>query len=177
MEFSFAAGLPVLERTPAVLRALLEGHDDVWVHASEGTGTWTPFDVVGHLVQGERADWIARVEHVLRHGDAVAFPPFDREAMFEASRGLTLAHLLDDFGTARAGNLVRLRALGLTDADLERVGLHPALGVVTLGQHFATWVAHDLGHIGQIVRVMANQYVDAVGPWRAYLSILKKRDS
>ena len=139
----------------------------------EGPNTWRPFDVVGHLIHGERADWMPRVEHILRHGDAVPFPPFDREAMFAASQGRSLGELLDTFERLRAESLARLDALGLTDADVSRRGRHPDFGVVTLGQHLSTWVAHDLGHISQIVRVMARQYTDAVGPWKAYLSILK----
>jgi hypothetical protein len=164
----------VLERTPAVLRALLADLPDAWVRATEGPGTWSPFDVVGHLVHGERADWIPRVEHLLRHGTAVAFPPFDREAMFEASQGRPLDDLLDTFAGLRAASLERLATLGLTDADLSREGRHPEFGVVTLGQHLATWVAHDLGHVVQVSRVMARQYRDAVGPWRAYLSLLRQ---
>ena len=172
MEFDFADALPVLRRTPAVLRALLLDLPDAWIGATEGPGTWSPFDVVGHLIHGERTDWIVRAEHMLRHGDAVAFPVFDREAMFVASQGRTLAELLDTFERLRAENVDRLVALGLTDADLARPGRHPELGAVTLGQHLATWVAHDLDHIGQVVRVMARQYSAAVGPWKAYLSIL-----
>lgn len=172
MKFQFDDALPVLRRTPAVLRALLGDLPDPWIAATEGPGTWSPFDVVGHLIHGERTDWIPRVEHMLRHGDALAFPAFDREAMVTASRGLSLSELLDTFGRLRAGNLDRLAALGLTEADLERPGRHPELGAVTLRQHLATWVAHDLNHIGQVVRVMARQYSAAVGPWKAYLSIL-----
>jgi len=113
-----------------------------------------------------------RVQHILQYGDAVPFPPFDREAMLVASKGVSLAALLDTFGRLRAESLDRLVALGLTDADLARRGRHPEFGVVTMGQLLATWVAHDLGHVRQIVRVMARQYSDAVGPWRACLSIL-----
>ena len=141
----------------------------------EGPNTWSPFDVVGHLIHGERTDWMPRVEHLLRHGDAVPFPPFDREAMFAASQGRSLGELLDTFARLRSQSLERLEALGLSDADLSRCGRHPEFGVVTLGQHLSTWVAHDLGHISQIVRVMARQYTDAVGPWRMYLSILNPR--
>ena len=142
----------------------------------EGPGTWSPFDVVGHLIHGERTDWAPRVEHLLQHGDGVPFPPFDREAMFAASRGLSLSELLDTFARLRTESLVRVAVLGLTDADLTRRGKHPEFGVVTLGQHLATWVAHDLSHVGQVVRVMARQYSEAVGPWRAYLSILGPSD-
>jgi hypothetical protein len=172
VEFQFDDALPVLRRTPAVLRALLLDLPGSWIGATEGPGTWSPFDVVGHLIHGDRTDWIPRVEHMLRHGDAVPFPPFDREAMFAASRGLSLTELLDTLGRLRAENLGRLAALNLTDADMARRGRHPELGEVTLGQHLATWVAHDLSHVGQVVRVMARQYSTAVGPWRAYLPIL-----
>ena len=173
MDFRFDDALPVLRRTPSVLREMLLDLPECWTKAVEGPGTWSPFDVVGHLIHGERTDWLPRVEHILRHGDAVPFPPFDREGMFAASEGLPLADLLNTFADLRVGNLTRLEALGLTDADLDRRGRHPEFGVVTMRQHLATWVAHDLGHIGQVVRVMARQYTDAVGPWRAYLSILR----
>ena len=172
MDFQLDDALPVLRRTPAVLRALLLDLPDPWIGSTEGPGTWSPFDIVGHLIHGERTDWIPRVEHMLRHGDAVSFPAFDREAMFAASEGLSLRELLDTFDRLRIENLDRLVELGLTDADLARRGKHPELGVVTLGQHLATWVAHDLSHVGQVVRVMARQYSTTVGPWRAYLPIL-----
>jgi DinB family protein len=173
MEFRLDEAVPVLQRTPAVLRGLLLELPAVWTGAAEGPGTWSPFDVVGHLIHGERTDWIPRVEHLLRHGDREPFPVFDREAMFSASRGRSLGELLETFAVLRTESLGRLNALGLTDDDLARRGRHPEFGVVTLGQHLATWVAHDLGHVGQVVRVMARQYSDAVGPWRAYLSILR----
>jgi hypothetical protein len=173
MEFRFEDALPVLRRTPGVMRVLLADLPNAWTSATEGPGTWSPFDVVGHLIHGERTNWMPRVEHILRHGDAVSFPPFDREAMFAASKGRSLSELLDAFDQARAESLRRLDRLGLTDADLERRGRHPEFGVVTLRQQLSTWVAHDLGHLAQIVRVMARQYGDAVGPWRAYLSILR----
>ena len=175
MDFTFAAALPVLRRTPSVVRDLLADLPASWTDAVEGPNTWSPFDVVGHLIHGERADWMPRVEHLLRHGDTVPFPPFDREAMFTASRGKPLGELLDAFEQLRTESLERLAALSLTDADLSRSGRHPEFGVVTLGQHLSTWVAHDLGHVSQIVRVMARQYTDAVGPWKAYLSILNPR--
>jgi hypothetical protein len=175
MSFRFDEAVPVLRRTPAVLRELLLDLPERWIRGIEGPRTWSPFDVVGHLIHGERTDWIPRVEHLLRHGDAVPFPAFDREAMFAESRGRSLAELLDTFAAERSRSLSRLDALGLTDGDLERTGRHPEFGQVTLGQHLATWVAHDLDHIGQVVRVMARQYSDAVGPWTAYLSILRPR--
>lgn len=172
MEFRFEDAVPVLQRTPSVLRALLLDLPEPWTRATEGPDTWSPFDVVGHLIHGERTDWIPRVEHLLRHGETQPFPVFEREAMFEASAGLSLAELLDTFARLRVDSLARLDALRLTDADLERRGRHPEFGGVSLRQHLATWVAHDLGHVRQIVRAMARQYTDAVGPWRAYLSIL-----
>ena len=175
MQFRFEDALPVLRRTPSVLRELLQDLPASWIQATEGASTWSPFDVVGHLIHGERTDWVPRVEHMLRHGDSVTFTPFDREAMFEASKGRTLDELLDEFAGLRRENLARLDALRLTEADLDRRGRHPEFGVVTMRQHLATWVAHDLGHISQVVRVMARQYTDAVGPWTAYLSILRPR--
>ncbi len=172
MDFSLDDALALLPRTPHLLRSFLAGLPDHWITATEGAGTWSPYDVVGHLIHGERADWIPRIEHILAHGDRVPFPPFDRDAMFEASKGRTLAELLDTFDAERTRSLARLRELALTSADLDRTGLHPAFGQVRLGQHLSTWVVHDLTHINQIARTMAAQYADAVGPWRAYLSIL-----
>jgi hypothetical protein len=175
--FRFDEALPVLRRTPGALRALLQDLPAAWTSATEGPDTWSPFEVVGHLIHAERTDWVPRVELILRHGDAVPFPAFDREAMFTASQGLTLAQLLETFDELRTDSLARMDALGLTDTDLARRGLHPQFGLVTLEQHLATWVAHDLTHISQVVRVMARQYTDAVGPWRAFLSILGPKPS
>jgi hypothetical protein len=172
MTFRFDEALPVLRRTPGTLRTLLHDLPAAWTSATEGPNTWSPFDVIGHLIHGERTDWMPRVEHILRHGDAVPFPAFDREAMFTASSGLSLTELLDTFDRLRKESLARLAELELTGSDLARCGLHPQFGVVTLDQHLATWVAHDLTHVSQVVRVMARQYTDAVGPWRAYLSVL-----
>ena len=172
MNFSFQTALPILARTPSVLDQLLRNLPAVWVESTEGPDTWSPYDVIGHLIHGDRTDWVPRVEHILAHGETVTFPPFDRFAQFEASRGKSLTDLLDTFRDLRAGCLNRLESLGLTDADLTRTGRHPEFGRVTLGQHLATWVAHDLDYIMQIVRVMAWQYGDAVGPWRRYLRIV-----
>jgi hypothetical protein len=170
--FQIDDGVVVLRRTPAIVRTLLTDAPPEWADATEGPGTWSPFDVVGHLIHGELTDWMPRVDHILRHGDAVAFPPFDREGMFEASRGKSLGELVDAFEELRGESLRQLEALRLTPHDLERRGRHPEFGTVTLGQHLATWMVHDLSHINQIVRVLARQYTEAVGPWRAYLSIL-----
>jgi DinB superfamily len=163
----------ILSRTPATLDALLRGLPDGWIAAHEGAETWSPFDVIGHLIHGERTDWIPRARLILEHGEARAFDTFDRFAQFEASQGRTLTSLLDEFATLRQDNLRELATLGLTRADLGRRGRHPELGIVTLGQLLATWVAHDLDHVVQISRVMARQYTDEVGPWRAYLRVLQ----
>ena len=173
MTFDLTDGVVILRRTPGLLRMLVEDLPCGWNEATEGPGTWSAFDVVGHLIHGERTDWVPRVEHILNHGDAVPFPPFDREAMFEASKGKTIVELLDTFADLRTESLRRLQALNLTKEDLELPGRHPEFGQVLLGQHLATWVVHDLTHISQIVRVLARQYSDAVGPWRAYLSVLR----
>jgi hypothetical protein len=171
MEFRLAEGLPILQRTPAVLDSMLRGLPDPLVHAREGPDSWSPFDIVGHLIHGERTDWIPRVEHLMRFGLKKAFTPFDRFAQFEASRGQTLPQLLDTFAELRSVNLDRLPGL-LQNQDLTRGGLHPELGPVTLQQLLATWVVHDLNHLAQTARVLGRQYTDAVGPWRAYLPML-----
>ena len=170
--FRFDTALPLLGRTPVVLRDWLIGLPEPWIVQTEGAGTWNAFDVVGHLIHGERTDWMPRVEHILAHGEAVPFPPFDRFGQFEASAGRSLAELIDTFAAARADSLARLRELNLSAADLDRRGTHPDLGPVTLGQHLSTWVVHDLDHVMQIARVMAQLYGEAVGPWRQYLRIV-----
>ena len=173
MTYRVDEAIALLERTPRILRAWLDELPEAWTRVDEGEGTWSAFDVVGHLIHGERTDWIPRVEHILAKGESEPFPPFDREAMFEASRGKPLPELLDTFAALRGRNLIRLRGFALTEADLDRRGRHPEFGPVTLRQHLATWVAHDLTHLSQIARVMAKRYGDEVGPWKAYLSILK----
>jgi hypothetical protein len=172
--FDPGEAIPVLARTPAVLRALLDGLPEAWIRAREGPETWSPFDVVGHLIHGERTDWIPRAEIILAHGEARTFEVFDRFAMVEASRGKSLGELLNTFAELRVANVVRLERMGLTPADLDRRGRHPELGSVTLGQHLATWVAHDLSHIAQVARVMGKRYREAAGPWRAYLPMLRE---
>jgi hypothetical protein len=162
----------ILARTPATLDALLRGLPDGWIAAHEGGETWSPFDVVGHLIHGERTDWVPRARIILEHGEARAFDTFDRLAQFAESKEGTLARRLDEFATLRQTSLRELAALRLTTADLDRRGCHPQLGVVTLRQLLATWVAHDLDHVVQISRVLATQYSDEVGPWRAYLRII-----
>jgi hypothetical protein len=170
--FSLDEGTAVLARTPGTLSAMLRDLPGPWIEAHEGGDTWSPFDVVGHLIHGERTDWMPRVRRILEDGEARPFDPFDRFAQFEASRGRSMASLLDEFATLRRGSLEDLHALRIGPGELEKRGRHPALGIVTLGQLLATWVAHDLDHVVQIARVMARQYSDAVGPWRAYLRII-----
>jgi hypothetical protein len=170
--FVMEEAVAILARTPATLDALLRGLPDGWIVAHEGGETWSPFDVIGHLIQGERTDWVPRAKIILEHGEARAFDKFDRFAQVTVSQGRTLASLLDELAALRRENLRELAALRLTDADLDRRGRHPELGVVTLGQLLATWVAHDLDHVVQISRVLARQYSDEVGPWRAYLRVI-----
>ena len=172
MKFSLDDAVPVLRSTPAVLRTWLSELPDCWIEATEGPGTWSPYDIVGHLIHGERTDWMPRAEILLAHGEARPFTPFDRFAQFEESRGKTLLQLLDIFAELRHENLSRLESLELSATHLARRGRHPELGTVTLGQLLSTWVAHDLSHIAQIARVMGRQYTDTVGPWRAYLPML-----
>jgi uncharacterized damage-inducible protein DinB len=173
--FSFDDALPILRATPGLLRAWLSELPESWIMANEGRETWSPFDIVGHLIHGERTDWIPRVELLLAHGESRPFTPFDRFAQFRDSRGKSLPELLDTFSELRQSNLARLESLHLKAADLERRGMHPELGAVTLGQLLATWVAHDLNHVGQIARVMGRQYTEAVGPWLEYLPMLATR--
>lgn len=171
LSFSLPRTLEVLERTPAVLHALLNGLSDDWTLHNEGPGTWTPFAVVGHLIHGERAHWMARVRKCLS-GEDRAFAPFDRQAHDEESAGKSLPQLLGEFEALRKRNLAALMALELTGAQLEGIGLHPALGEVRLREVLAAWAAHDLAHLHQISRVMARQYREAVGPWRVNLRVM-----
>jgi hypothetical protein len=170
--FELGEATAILRRTPAILDALLRDLPEGWVMAHEGGESWSPYDVVGHLIHGERTDWMPRARMILEHGDQRAFEKFDRFAQFAASRERTLASLLDEFAAVREESLAALAGLDLTTADLDRRGRHPELGAVTLRQLLATWVAHDLDHIVQIARVLARQYSDEVGPWRAYLRVI-----
>jgi hypothetical protein len=170
--FVLGEAIEILARTPATLDAMLRGLPEAWIVANEGGETWSAFDIVGHLIHGEQTDWMPRAKIILEHGDARPFDKFDRLAQFKESAPRTLDSLLDEFAARRRRNLDELRALALTPADLDRPGRHPELGPVTLGQLLATWTAHDLDHVMQISRVLARQYSDAVGPWRAYLRII-----
>ncbi len=174
MELQVSHALEVLERTPATLRALLGGLPEAWTAPNEGPDTFSAFDNVGHLIHGERTDWIPRARIILAQGADRRFEPYDRFAQARESQGKGLAELLDEFARLRGENLATLRSWTLTDRELALEGEHPALGPVTLRQLLATWVAHDLGHVAQTTRVMAKRYRDAVGPWRAYLPILDR---
>lgn len=173
MDFDLTNALAVLERTPRVLRTLLTDLPEAWTDADEGPDTWSPFDVVGHLIDGEETDWMARLRIILSEEEERRFHPFDRLRHL-ARRGETLQERLDRFAELREENLRALRELALTPDQLQRTGEHPAFGTVTLEQLLATWVTHDLGHLVQIARTMARQYGDAVGPWQAYLSVLHR---
>lgn len=174
MEFQLDHAKDVLRRTPATLNSLLLDLPDELTLANEGPDTWSPFDVVGHLIHGEETDWIPRARMILADGETRAFETFDRVAMFEKSQGKALAELLNEFGRLRNESLRQLDEMNLTPELLLKSGMHPELGVVTVRQLLSTWVAHDLGHVAQTVRVMAKQYGESVGPWREYLSILGK---
>ena len=174
MEFDLTAGTAVLERTPAAFRALLAGLPEPWTTADEGPDTFSAIDNLGHLVHGERSDWIPRARIILAQGSTRRFEPFDRFGHRRESQGRSLPELLDAFAALRAGNLQTLRGWNLTPAQLDLEGEHPDLGSVTLRQLLATWVVHDLGHLAQTARVMAKQYRTAAGPWRAYLPILDR---
>jgi hypothetical protein len=174
-EFNLSEAVAILSRTPASLAAMLEGLPETWTRATEGEGTWSPYDVIGHLIHGEHTDWIPRAQHILS-GDPGPFVPFDRTAQFTDSQGKTLGELLKTFAGLRQENLATLRGMDLTAADLDRKGLHPELGEVTLRQLLATWVVHDLDHVSQIARTMAKVYSEATGPWIEYLSILRDRE-
>ncbi len=174
MQFDIEEATSILSRTPSVFDALLRDLPDSWVASNEGEKTWSPFDVVGHLVHCEKADWIHRTKLILAKGESQVFEPLDRFAQFEESRGKALVELLDEFAELRSANLSTLGELELSASDLRRVGRHPDFGVVRLGQLLATWVVHDLGHIAQTTRVMAKQYADQVGPWAEYVPVLTR---
>lgn len=176
--FLLPDAIALLTRTPATLDALLRGMPDLWARTNEGRSndgneSWSAFDIVGHLIVGERTDWMPRARIILEHGEACAFDPFDRFAQVKESQGKSLEQLLDQFARLRKDNLAALQSLNLQPEDFTRRGLHPELGVVTLSQLLATRAVHDLTHVHQLSRVMAHQYRDAVGPWSAYIGVLK----
>ncbi len=174
MTFHFDKSISILEKTPLVLKSLLSGLPDDWTQHNEGPDTWSPFDVVGHLVHGERTDWIPRIFIIMNDSDQKTFHPYDRFAQFEESKGKTLEALIMEFKQLRNQNLEQLKGFGLSESDYRREGVHPSLGPVTLANLLSAWVVHDLGHIAQISRVMAKQYKNEIGPWTAYLSIVSQ---
>ncbi|MBL4663995.1 MAG: DinB family protein [Flavobacteriaceae bacterium] len=172
MKFDLNQAISVLEKTPSVFKQLLNNLSQKWTHNDEGRDTWSPYDVIGHLIHGEKTDWMPRLEIVLSNSENNTFEPYDRFVQFEMSEGKSLGDLLDEFEMLRKQNLRTLKSKFLTSQDLTKIGIHPELGPVTLSQMLSAWVVHDLGHIAQVSRVMAKQYGDEVGPWPKYLTIL-----
>ncbi len=173
MEQNLEQTFALLEKTPAALNALLRDLPDAWTHRHEGEGTWTVYDVIGHLVHGEKTDWMARTERILKDGERKPFDKFDRTAMFRESEGKTLPQLLDEFAELRVKNLSQVRSLHLGANELNKRGMHPSLGSVTLSNLLATWAAHDMTHLHQVSRILAYQYRELVGPWQKFLGVLK----
>jgi hypothetical protein len=171
MDFDLELSIDVLRRTPAALREMLLGVAEPWARGTEGPDTFSPFDVVGHLIDGEQTDWVPRARLILARGEA-RFEPYDRFRHQARNAGRSLASLLEEFARLRAANLDEVRAWRLTPAALDLPGQHPVFGRVTLRQLLAAWVVHDLGHVAQAARVMAKQYKDAVGPWVPFLPVL-----
>ncbi|HUI51863.1 MAG TPA: DinB family protein [Terriglobales bacterium] len=169
---NFQDTIAFLSRTPPALDTLLRDLPESWTFQNEGESTWSPFDIVAHLIHGERADWVPRAKMILEYGETRTFEPFERGGHVRESKGRTLPQLLDEFARVRSENLKELRALKIQPEDLTRRGRHPAFGPVTLSQLLATWAAHDLTHLHQISRVMAHQVREAVGPWSVYLGVL-----
>ncbi|MGC2323619.1 MAG: DinB family protein [Terriglobales bacterium] len=173
MEHNLQHTISLLTRTPAALNALLRDLPETWTSRNEGENTWSAFDVVGHLIYAERTNWIPRARMIVEFGETRSFESFDRAGHERECQDKSLGRLLDEFARLRSESLVELRALNLRPEDFERRGRHPSLGVVTLSELLATWAAHDLTHLHQISRIMAHQYREAVGPWGAYLGVLK----
>jgi hypothetical protein len=171
MQFDLQKALPILERTPQVVEALLYGLDDAWTQSNEGGDTWSPFEIVAHLIYGEKTDWIPRMNIILGEGNK-QFEPFDMKGHIKEGEGKTMDQLLDEFKVLRKDNLLLLKEAGITEEILDRTGIHPSLGPVTLRQLLASWVVHDLTHIHQLSRVMAKQYDEAVGPWKQFMGVL-----
>lgn len=172
VKFSLDRSYEILERTPAVLRSIFTGLSDDWTMNNEGPETFSPFDVLGHLINGEKTDWRPRVIMILEYGDSKTFVPYDRFAQYQESKGKTITQLLDEFEKLRKENMEWFRSLTLTEEDLGKQGMHPVLGRVTLKQLLSTWVIHDLTHIAQITRVMAKQYKEEMGPWVDFFRII-----
>lgn len=172
MEQNLELTIALLARTPAAIDALLRDLPEAWIFRNEGEGTWSAFDVVGHLIHGELTDWMPRARMILQSGESQPFPPFDRLAQAHECQGKSLPQRLDEFAALRSANLRELRSLHLRNDQLGFRGIHPAFGAVTLSELLATWATHDLTHLHQLSRVLAHQYREAVGPWSAYLGVL-----
>jgi len=172
MKYTTKEAAQILERTPMVLRSLLSGLTEEWIMTNEGPDTFSPYDVLGHLIHGEKTDWVTRAKIILQFGTSKPFTPWDRFAQYEESKGKSLSELLDEFEAVRKENMEWFQSLNLTESDLDKKGLHPKLGAVTLRNLLSTWVVHDLTHIAQITRVMAKQYKEEMGPWPEFFRIL-----
>lgn len=174
MEFSLDQSIEILERTPNILDAYLNQISEDWLRHNEGENTWSPYDIAGHLVFGEKTDWMARIKIILNDSENKLFEPFDRFAQQNEDQNRPVSALIEEFRSLRNANLKELKSLNIQQSDYSRIGLHPAFGQVTLAQLISSWVVHDLGHIAQISRVMSKQYKTEVGPWVEYMSILNK---
>lgn len=174
MKFELDKSIEILERTPAILDAYLSGLSEEWLRNNEGEDTWSPYNVVGHLISGEKTDWMLRIKTILSSSKNKLFEPFDRFSQLQENQDIPISDLLTQFSKLRAENIAELKSLGISADDVQLTGVHPHFGEVTLEQLIATWVVHDLGHIGQISRVMAKQYKQEVGPWMDYLGVLNR---
>lgn len=173
-DFSLDAARQILERTPAVIREWLDGLSESWIEPNEGGDTFSPRDVLGHLIHGEKTDWIPRLRQIMEGRGDRPFEPFDRFAMRKQDGRPTISEMLEEFASLRMENLTTMESMSLSADDLERTGIHPDIGVVTVRQLLATWTAHDLAHLAQIARTMAKQYAEAVGPWRGHLRVMDR---
>ena len=172
MKFDLSKTIEILDRTPTVLKSLLSNLNNDWVIQNEGPETFSPYDVVGHLIHGERTDWVVRAKIILTAGLEKPFTAYDRFAQFKESKGKTIQQLLDEFELVRKENIGWLQSIQLTEDDLDRKGMHPVLGEVSLRNLLSTWVVHDLTHLAQITRVMAKQYKEEMGPWVEYFRLM-----
>ncbi|WP_195258702.1 DinB family protein [Bacillus paralicheniformis] len=172
MNFQLEEAIEILERTPQTLSQLLTGLSSPWISCNEGEDTWNAFDVVGHLIEGEKNNWLPRIKLIVTEGATEPFPPFDRFSQLNQNDGKTMEQLLNKFADIRRANLKTLQQIIDPETDFEQTGMHPEFGIVKLREQISTWVAHDLTHISQIARVLAKRYQDDVGPWKAYLRIL-----